>query len=179
MKLRFPQVQPGLVRPKRVQPGFAKLGLAAGILSPAILILMLMTALPAFAALGEPASSVQADRAHMQGTLRTTQTQNYTVHEIHAATGTVVREYVSTSGKVFAVAWQGPWPPDMRQILGASFEQYHQAAQAQANSRPVRRTLRIEQPGLVVHSGGHMRSFAGQAYIPEMLPQGVSAEEIR
>jgi len=92
---------------------------------------MQVTVSPAFAALGEPASSVQADQAHMQGTLRTTQTQAYTIHEIRAATGTIVREYVSSSGRVFAVAWQGPWPPDMRQILGSYFEQYQQAVQAE------------------------------------------------
>jgi Protein of unknown function (DUF2844) len=90
-----------------------KLGLWAGILSATIL----MGTLPAFAGLGEAASSVRADQAHMQGSLRTTQTQAYTVHEIQAPTGIAVREYVSTSGKVFAVAWQGPWPPNMRQIL--------------------------------------------------------------
>ncbi len=37
----------------------------------------------------------------------------------------------------------------------------------------------VELPGLVVQSGGHMRSFAGRAYIPEALPQGVSVEAIR
>jgi len=154
---------------------FAKLRLWAGLLSATMLVMTL----PAFAGLGEAASSVQADQAHMQGSLRTTQTEAYTVQEIKAATGTVVREYVSTSGKVFAVAWQGPWPPDMRQILAGYFEQYQKAAQTQANSRAGRRPLLIEQPGFIVQSGGHMRSFAGRAYIPEMLPQGVSAEEIR
>jgi Protein of unknown function (DUF2844) len=142
-------------------------------------ILTLLTAtLPAFAALGEAASSVQVDQAHMRGVLRVTQTQAYTVHEIQAASGTVVREYVSSSGKVFAVAWQGPWPPDMRQILAGFFEPYQQAVRAQTHFRG-RQPLRIEQPGFVVHSGGHMRSFAGHAYIPEMLPQGVTPEEIR
>src|SRR5258708_36117839 len=140
---------------------------------------MLGIAFPPFAGLGGAASSVQADQAHMQGSLRTTQTEAYTVHEIKAATGTVVREYVSTSGNVFAVAWQGPWPPEMRQILAGYFQQYQQAMQAQASTRAGRRPLPIEQPGLVVQSGGHMRSFAGRAYIPEMLPQGVSKEEIR
>ena len=154
---------------------FAKSSLWAGLLSATMLVMTL----PAFAGLGEAASSVPADQAHMQGSLRTTQTEAYTVQEIKAATGTVVREYVSTSGKVFAVAWQGPWPPDMRQILAGYFEQYQKAAQPQANSRAGRRPLLIEQPGFVVQSGGHMRSFAGRAYIPEMLPQGVSAEEIR
>jgi hypothetical protein len=155
--------------------GATKLVLWAAILSAT----MLMIALPAFAGLGEDVSSVQADQAHMQGNLRVTQAQVYTVHEIQAPTGIVVREYVSTSGKVFAVAWQGPWPPDIRQILANYFGQYQQAAQAQANSRAGRRPLVIQQPGLVVQSGGHMRSFAGRAYIPEMLPKGVSAEAIR
>jgi Protein of unknown function (DUF2844) len=155
-----------LIRPARLR---------ATILSSTLLLI----SLPAFAGLGEDVSSVQADQAHIQGALRTTQTQSYTVHEIQAATGIVVREYVSSSGKVFGVAWQGSWPPDMRQILANYFEAYRQAAQAQVNAHAGRRPLVIEQPGLVVHSGGHMRWFAGQAYIPEMLPRGVTAEAIR
>jgi len=137
---------------------------------------LLMMDSPALAGLGEDVSSVQADQAQMLGSLRSTQTQSYAVHEIQSATGTTVREYVS-GGKVFAVAWQGPWPPDMRQILASYFDQYQQAAQA--SSRAGRRPLVIEQPGLVVQSGGHMRSFAGRAYIPEMLPPGVSGEAIQ
>jgi len=153
-----------------------KLVLRAAILSAT----MLMFALPSFAGLGEDISSVQADQAHMQGNLRTTQAQAYTVQEIQAPTGIIVREYVSpTTGKVFGVAWQGSWPPDMRQILGNYFGQYQQALQAQANSHAGRRPLVIQQPGLILQAGGHMRSFAGRAYIPEMLPQGVSAEVIR
>jgi hypothetical protein len=150
------------------------------ILRVAIISATMLISLPAFAGLGDDVSSVQADQVHMQGSLRTTQAQAYTVHEIQAPTGIVVREYVSpTSGKVFAVAWQGPWPPDMRQILSNYFRQYQQAAQAQATSRAGRHPLLIQEPGLVVQAGGHMRSFAGRAYVPEMLPQGVSAEAIR
>jgi len=151
----------------------AKLALWASIFS------ITLTALPAFAGLGEDVGSVQKDRTHMQGALRVTQAQAYAVHEIQSPTGTVVREYVSTSGKVFAVAWQGPWPPDMRQVLASYFETYQQAAQAQANLRAGRRPLIIEQPGFVMHAGGHMRSFAGRAYIPDMMPQGVSGEAIQ
>lgn len=143
-------------------------------------MLMLMIALPAFAGLGDNVSSVLADQVHMQGTLRTTQSQSYIVHEITAATGVVVREYVSpATGKVFAVAWQGAWPPDMRQVLATYFAQYQQATQAQPNLHAGRRPLLINQPGLVVESGGHIRSFTGRAYIPDMLPEGVKAEVIR
>jgi hypothetical protein len=140
--------------------------------------MLLMIALPAWAGLGEDVSSVQADQARMQGSLRSTQRQAYTVHEIRAASGTVVREYVS-AGKVFAVAWQGPWPPDMRHVLASYFDQYQRATQTQVSGRTGRRPLLIELPGLVVQSAGHMRSFAGRAYIPEMLPPEMSRETIR
>ncbi len=136
--------------------------------------------MPAFAGLGEDVRSVQADQAHMNATLRTTQAQAYTIHELEAPTGAVVREYVSPeSGKVFAVAWQGPWPPNMRQILASYFGQFQQAAKAQTTARAGRHPLVIDLPGLVVESGGHMRSYSGRAYIPGMLPQGVTAEAIR
>jgi hypothetical protein len=77
------------------------------------------------------------------------------------------------------VAWQGPWRPDMRQILSNYFENYRQASQAQVNSHAGRRPLVIQQPELVLESGGHMRSFMGRAYIPALLPAGVSAETIQ
>ena len=134
---------------------------------------------PALAALGGDASSVQADQLHMQGTLRTSAATSYSVHEIQSPAGTVVREYVSSAGKVFAIAWRGQWPPDMRQLLGNYFDQYAQAAKAQGSVRTGRRPLMIEQPGLVVQMGGHPRSFKGRAYIPDLLPSGVAAEAIQ
>jgi hypothetical protein len=142
-------------------------------------IMIFVTAFPAWASLGGDTASIQADQLYMQGTRRTLAAESYTVHEIQAATGAVVREYVSREGKVFGLAWHGPWPPDMRQLLGSYFEQYVQAAKAQSGSRMGRRPLMIEQPGLVVQMGGHPRAFAGVAYVPEMLPPGVRAEEIQ
>jgi len=147
----------------------------AAVLFATLIILIV----PAFAGLGEDVSSIQGDQVHMQGSLRITQAQAYSLHEIQAPTGTIVREYVSASGKVFGVAWQGPWPPDMRQILANYFGQFEQAAQVQVSSHAGRRPLFISEPGFVIETSGHMRSFAGRAYIPEMVPQGVSAESIR
>jgi Protein of unknown function (DUF2844) len=132
-----------------------------------------------WASLGGDAASIQADQLHMQGSRRTTAAESYTVHEIQANSGTVVREYVSPEGKVFAVAWQGPWMPDMRQILGSYFDQYARANQAQSGGRMRRGPVVIDEPGLVVQIGGHPRAFAGKAYVPEMLPSGVRAENIQ
>lgn len=151
---------------------------------PAVAALAIfLSALPAWAALGGSIASVQADQVHMQGTVRRTASASYTVHEIQSASGIVVREYVASTGEsagtVFAVAWQGPWPPDLRQLLGSYFDQYMQAARAQSAARVGRRPLLIEEPGLVVQIGGHPRAFVGRAYVPGMLPAGVRAEEIR
>jgi hypothetical protein len=158
-------------------------------LKPIILVVgavlvALASAFPAWGALGGDVTTVQADQLHMQGTIRTTATTAaYTVHEIQSPAGTVVREYVSSAGesagKVFGVAWQGQWPPDMRQLLGSYFDQYIQAAKAQSAGRVGRRPVMIELPGLVVEVGGHPRAFTGRAFVPGMLPTSVRAEDIR
>ena len=140
---------------------------------------ILTSALPAWAALGGDAASIQADQVHMQGTRRTIAAESYTVHEIQAASGTIVREYVSSEGKVFAVAFHGPWLPDMRQLLGSYFDQYSRAMQARRSTSRGRRPVMIDEPGLTVQIGGHHRAFAGKAYVPEMLPSGVGPEDIQ
>ena len=145
-------------------------------------LLLLCGLAPAWASLGGDASSVQADQVRMQASRRVVSSDAYTVHEMQAPTGTVVKEYLSPGGKVFAVSWHGPWMPDMRQLLGSYFEQYTQAAQSARTEngiRIARQPLVIEQPGLVVQVGGHSRSFAGVAYVPEMLPSGMRAEDIQ
>lgn len=135
---------------------------------------------PASAALGGDETTVQADHARMKGTLRSTPTNRYTVHEIKAQTGTVVKEYVAPAGKIFAVVWQGPFLPDLRQLLGSYFEQFSQSAQNIKSKHPrVRGPLLIQEPGLVVQTGGHMRAYFGRAYVPELVPQGVPIEEIQ
>jgi hypothetical protein len=144
-----------------------------------IILLMLALPLPAFAALGGDVSSVQEDQAQMKGSLKTTEASMYTLHEIKAGTGTVVREYVSHNGEVFGVSWQGPFLPDMQQLLGSYFPMFSAATQAQRTAHRGRSPLNIQEPGLIVESTGHMRAYSGRAYDPGKLPQGVSANEIR
>jgi Protein of unknown function (DUF2844) len=147
---------------------------------PAFAFAVLMLAIPAhvFAVLGGSEASVQTDQTHMQASLRTTQSGAYAVHELHSPNGVVVREYAS-GGTVFGLAWEGPWLPDMHQLLGSYFESYQKALQAQSGGRSGRRPIHVELPGLVVNVAGHPRSFHGHAYVPTMMPQGVRAEEIR
>ena len=135
---------------------------------------------PASASLGDDVTTVQADKVHMKGTLRKTLTNEYTVQEIKTPTGVVVREYISSDGKIFAVVWQGPFLPDLRQLLGSHFEHFSQSVQNLKSKRPrIRGPLLIREPGLVVQTGGHMRAHFGRAFIPELVPQGIHIEEIQ
>jgi hypothetical protein len=139
----------------------------------------LLNPLTTSASLGGDVASVEADRARMQATLETTDRDLYSIHEIHVPNNVVVREFVSQSGSVFAVAWRGAARPDLRQLLGTYFESFSKASQAKKAQRVGRGPLVIEQAGLVVEMSGHARSFLGRAYDPRTVPAGVSAAEIR
>ena len=149
----------------------------------AVAIILLGFSVPAMASLGGNVGSIQADTAHMNANVTRTAGDTYETHQLQSPTGTVVTEYLSSSGTVFAVTWHGPFMPDMQQILGSYFQQYSAAlssqASSQASSQPRqygRHPLDIRQPGLVVQTGGHMRAHWGRVYIPALTPTGVSPE---
>jgi hypothetical protein len=75
---------------------------------PGIALLLPLLAFPAMATLGGESASIQQDASHFKAQIRMTQKQAYVVHEMQTAGGATVREYVSSSGKVFGVAWEGP-----------------------------------------------------------------------
>jgi hypothetical protein len=145
----------------------------------AVVLVILAFSLPSFAELGGYADSVEVDRAKMKATLKVTQAKAYAVHEITTPTKTVVREYVAADGRVFGVAWQGPFLPNLAQILGSFYGQYSDAIKTEKRTYAGHRPVDIRQPRLVVQGGGHMLGHLGRAYVPDMLPEGVSADAIR
>lgn len=144
----------------------------------ALSLILLLWALPSSASLGGDTASVQADAVRMQASVQSTPHSGYTLHEMASATGTTVREYVSSAGTVFAVAWKGAYPPNLRQLLGAQFDQYEQALKT-APGRPGHGPITIQLPNLIVQLGGHMGDYSGRAYLPEKVPASVSVESIR
>jgi Protein of unknown function (DUF2844) len=131
---------------------------------------------PALAALGGDATSVENDRASMKGAQRVvTPGVDYDVHEIQTSGGTVVREYVSLQGKVFAVTWRGPGIPDLRQVLGSYFSEFEQASSEPHYNH---HHLAVRTPNVVVESSGHMRAFSGRAWAPALLPQNFSLKDL-
>jgi hypothetical protein len=121
---------------------------------------------------------VRDDQARINASVRVTQSNAYSVHELHSPKGQVIREFAGPSGKIFAVAWHGPWAPDLQHLLGTHFEEFQQAMQA-PQSRAAHGPLLLRQGNLVVELGGHMRDFVGRAYLSDQLPSGVPLQEIR
>jgi hypothetical protein len=147
-----------------------------------VVVLMSLIALPsaAFAALGGSLTTVDADRVHVQGALmRIVRSDGYALHEMRSASGTMIREYVDGSGTVFAVAWDGPWLPDLRQVLGQHFEHYQAAMRGRQRTRAARGAVAFDDGGLVVQMSGHPRAFTGRAYLSARLPAGIPLESIR
>lgn len=131
----------------------------------------------ASAALGEPVGSVQADKTSMRAagiSIRTA--ARYSVHEIASPSGAVVREYATPEGIIFAVAWEGPTPPDIANLLGQYFAPYAAALRGQRGDHS---HAYVNQSELVVQSRGHLRAFSGHAYLRSLLPAGVTPDQLQ
>jgi len=130
------------------------------------------------ATLGEPVDSISADRKALSAVRRAaTVHDGYTVQEI-ASDSTVVRQYISPSGIVFGIAWNGLIHPDLTQLLGSYDSEYREALQQTPRKRGSRR-LQVKTNRVVIEKWGHMRNLQGRAYAPALIPQGVSVDEIR
>jgi hypothetical protein len=141
-----------------------------------------LTLLPstAGASLGGRTTSIDTDRVQVSGALmRIVRNDAYALHEIRTASGTSIREYVNSTDTVFAVVWDGPWVPDLRQVLGEHFDRFQATMQARQRNRTARGAFVIEEPGFVVQMSGHPRAFTGRAYLPALVPAGVQIASIR
>jgi len=130
------------------------------------------------ATLGEGSASLAKDRKALSSTKSTSLSQaNYTVQEI-TSDATLVREYLTASGVVFGVAWNGLVHPDLTTLLGSYASEY-QVARSQTKHGHGQRHLRVRASRVVVETWGHMRNLRGRAYLPALLPEGVSFDEIK
>ena len=141
-----------------------------------LLSILAAAVLPAGATLGGSAESVVTDQSKLHAKRAVVDRQNYAIHEITSADGTLVREYVTPGGKVFGVSWTGPTIPDLTQLLGTYNAEFQSAIHAKRGRRS---SAAVHNPDLVVESSGHMRAFRGRAYLNSMLPSGVTEDVVQ
>lgn len=125
------------------------------------------------------ASSAAVMRSASGGASSASASTSYTVRETALGNGTVVREYLAADGSVFGIAWRGAQMPDLTDLLGSYFPQYVAGVKTIRAKRGGHGPVAVDQSSLVVHSGGHMGAFAGQAWLPPALPAGVSGADIQ
>ena len=138
--------------------------------------LLVVAAGRAGATLGEPLASADRDRAALsmaEGS--TVAVGGVTVRELKGSTVTI-REFADSSGKVFAVAWEGLTRPDLAILLGSYHDEYSAAL---PKSRTGRGPRRLEAEHVVVETWGHARSLHGRAFLPALLPPGTRLDDVR
>jgi uncharacterized protein DUF2844 len=140
--------------------------------------ILLAAGQPARAFLGGRADSAGTDQQSLKKVRRaTTPLNGYTVEEV-VYEATSVREFVSPAGIVFAIAWNGYVHPELMQLLGSYWNEYSTVRQKALRKSGSRRQ-QLATENIVVEKWGHMRNLHGRAYVPALVPEGVSIDEIK
>jgi hypothetical protein len=143
-----------------------------------VAVVAVLGASRAAAALGEAETSIASDQAALAAErAQPTAGAAFRVVRLVSPAHTV-REYVTPSGTVFAVAWEGVSHPDLGVLLGAYAPPVKRAL-ARGPARTGRRARHVEGGGAVVETWGHMRALRGRAWVPALVPPGVTVDEIR
>ncbi|WP_413581261.1 DUF2844 domain-containing protein [Bdellovibrio sp. HCB288] len=137
----------------------------------------LFTSTPVSAALGDQlvvgssssAKSAQSKKATSTGT-------TYTVSESEEG-DLKIRQFVNSSGVVFAIAWKGTSLPPLEELLGTYLPEYKQKVAARGRIYG-RKTLKIKTDNIVVEGSSRQTDQRGRAYIPASLPQGFDLKDI-
>lgn len=98
--------------------------------------------------------------------------------EVQLESGTVLTEYLTLDGTVFAIRWSGPVLPDLSFFLGSSYSDFKLENDRVRTSGNRSAPVHMRLDSLVVNSSGRMKSFVGHAYVPSLVPLGVSIKDI-
>lgn len=144
-----------------------------------LVLMMLLTSLSCgscLAALGGVPTDFGGQRIRQARILSAGVPAAFSVQVTTLPSGTVVREYISPAGTVFAVSWQGPFLPDLRVLLAQYFDVL--TAETARHPKAGHSQVLIEKPEVTIESSGHMRAYTGRAWITSALPGGVTSADI-
>ena len=143
----------------------------------AVGIALISMAPPAFAALGGKAATVDTDRVRLHARLSRSALAGSTQNDLTLNDGTVTRQFTNADGVVFAVSWNGPMRPNLRQLFGDYYPRLQSAAAKSARLH-ARLAMSANDSDFVVRSGGHPGAFWGYAILPGRVPAGFDASRL-
>jgi len=146
----------------------------------AVLGAALITLAPqAHAELGGKAASVDNDgvRLHARINRQVAASAHVTQHDLTLGDGTVTRQFTNSAGTVFAVSWNGPMRPNLRQLFGSYYPRLQSAAAKTARLH-ARVAFTANDADFVVRSGGHPGAFWGYAVLPGQVPSDFDASRL-
>ncbi len=149
-------------------------------LASLIVVGVLALTSPAHATLGGKVATIDTDRARLSARMAAkAEHTTFTVHEMTLDSGTVAREFVRPDGTVFAVSWQGPQRPNLKQLFGDSYFSRFQSDNKSTARIRMRRALASTHSDFVVRTGGHSGAFWGFAYLPQTAPGGFPIQTLQ
>jgi hypothetical protein len=146
---------------------------------PICVVIALSPALPVRAELNGTISSIDVDRDYVAGKVTANPRFGSTVYEITDRNGTIIREYASPAGRIFAISWEGRFMPEMKHFLGDLFEPYVSAMRSEHKTHNWRQPILIHTSNLTFENDGHMGWYYGRAYVESSVPGGFSIDDIR
>jgi hypothetical protein len=124
------------------------------------------------ATLGEDLASVGINEQHLGAVHRIVKLSSVAGgerHDLELSSGTVVHEYLSPTGAIYAVTWSGPLKPNLVELLG------HYAPQLANRMRGIGHNhMRVIGEDFRLESSGHRRASSGTAWVPSLVPAGVT-----
>lgn len=92
--------------------------------------------------------------------------EGYTVYIYEKDPNLLIREYVNSSGVVFAVSWSGVYLPSFESLLLSKYIKIIKEFEAPFNSK----LISFNRDGFYFVNSGRMRSFNGYAYDIHLIP---------
>jgi hypothetical protein len=136
-----------------------------------------------FAGLGEKIDSLPKDMKVMglkeKAVAKSRSTSaRFQIHELSQG-ALSVKEYVRPDGTIFAVTWKGNTQPDLSALLGVYVDDYQEALKNRKPRKGFRWAATTQGKNVIVETSGIMRAMRGRAYVPALLPSGVSVNDLQ
>lgn len=89
-----------------------------------------------------------------------------------------IKEFIDSTGLVYAVRWDGATLPDINALLGEYFPEYKIAAATTTHHVP-RRRLSADSDNLHINQYGHMGALSGLIYLKNRMPANVQPDDLK